>query len=443
MDNIIFRCFVYLFDFSKLIENLKLYMQLIYILRESFQFAFKTIIVNKLRTFLSLLGITIGIFAIISVFTILDSLEDNVRESLASLGNNVIYIQKWPWAPEPGQEYAWWKYWNRPLPSIREYNELKKRLTKAQDFSFVASASKTINYRKNSMDNVSVVGVNDDFENLQNVKISRGRFLSPFEMDKGRNLAVIGSDIASRLFKGEDPIGKTLKISGRTASIIGVFEKEGKSFGGGGSSDKMVVVPVRFLGEIVDLRKDQSNPMIWVRAAEKVPVPEFKEEVRQVMRSIRSLKPTAEDNFALNQSSMISQGVNRIFKVINIAGGVIGIFSVLVGAFGIANIMFVSVKERTNIIGIQKAIGAKRYYILLEVIYESVILSLMGGILGLILIYAGTLIVRNSTDFNIYLSLGNIVLGLIISSVVGIISGFAPAFFASRLNPVEAISTSF
>ena len=418
-------------------------MQLIYILKESFQFAFKTIIVNKLRTFLSLLGITIGIFAIISVFTILDSLEDNVRESLDALGNNVIYIQKWPWAPEPGKEYEWWKYWNRPLPSMREYSELKKRLTKAQDFSFVASSNKTIKYHKNSMDNVSIVGVNDDFENLRNVKISEGRFLSPFEMERGRNLAVIGSEIADRLFNGVNPLGKTLKISGRSASIIGVFEKEGKSFGGGGSTDKMVVVPVRFLGEIIDLRSDQSNPMIWVRAADNVPVPEFKEEVRQVMRSIRSLKPTAEDNFALNQSSMISQGVNQIFRVINIAGGFIGIFSVLVGAFGIANIMFVSVKERTNIIGIQKAIGAKKYYILLEVIYESVILSLMGGILGLFLIFIGTVIVRSTVDFNIYLSLSNMILGLVISSVVGIVSGFAPAFFASRLNPVEAISSSF
>ncbi len=418
-------------------------MQLIYILRESFQFAFKTITVNKLRTFLSLLGITIGIFAIISVFTILDSMEENVRESLESLGGNVINIQKWPWATESGQEYAWWKYVNRPVPTIREYDELKRRLRSAKDLCFMASTNKPTNYRKNSIDNTRIVGVNDNFESMLNAGIAQGRFLTSFEIDRGRNLAVIGSEVANQLFNGDNPVGKSLKIAGRSVVIIGTFEETGVSFLVNGNLDQTVIVPVRYLGQIVNLHSQQSNPNIWVRAKENVPVSEFIEELRRNLRSIRHLKPTAEDNFALNRSSMIAQSIDQIFKMINFAGGFIAFFSILVGAFGIANIMFVSVKERTNIIGIQKAIGAKKYYVLLEVIYESVILSLMGGILGLILIYAGTLIVRSSTDFDIFLSFSNIILGLIISSIVGIVSGFAPAFFASRLNPVEAISSSF
>ena len=202
-------------------------------------------------------------------------------------------------------------------------------------------------------------------------------------------------------------------------------------------------MPVKFMGTIVDLKNEQNNPMIWVRAGDDISMPELKEELRGVMRSIRRLKPAAEDNFALNQTSVLTGGINQIFSVINIAGGLIGIFSILVGGFGIANIMFVSVKERTHIIGIKKALGAKKHYIMLEVLYESGLLSLIGGIIGLLLIFIGTLIVTGATDFKISLSLGNVVKGLVISSIVGLISGLAPAISAAKLNPVAAIAVSF
>jgi putative ABC transport system permease protein len=156
-----------------------------------------------------------------------------------------------------------------------------------------------------------------------------------------------------------------------------------------------------------------------------------------------ALKPGAKDNFALNQSSVLNAGIESIFGIINFAGGFIGILAVIVGAFGIANIMFVSVKERTNIIGIQKALGAKRYYIILEVLYESVLLSLIGGLIGMLLVFIGTVIVRNSFDFDIYLSLGNIILGLVISTAVGIIAGLFPAIVAARLDPVKAMASTF
>ncbi len=183
--------------------------------------------------------------------------------------------------------------------------------------------------------------------------------------------------------------------------------------------------------------------MIWIRAAQGVPIDQFKEDVRGTMRAIRRLRPGAKDNFALNQSNVLTSITNNIFGIINLAGGIIGILAVVVGAFGIANIMFVSVKERTNIIGIQKALGAKKYYIILEVLYESVLLSLVGGILGLIMVYIGTVFVRNSFDFNIYMSAGNIISGIVISMLVGIVAGLFPAVMAARLNPVKAISSTF
>ena len=413
-----------------------------YILQESLQSAYKTIVINKLRTILSLLGITIGIFAIISVFTVLDSLESNVRESLASLGDDVIYVEKWPWAPEKGKEYEWWKYFNRPLPALREYQELKRRLIKAETLCFVAARSRTIKYLNNSAEDILVWGVSEDFEKNRSMSFLYGRYFTNFEIHSGKNFAIIGNELAADLFENRNPVGRKIKISGNKVTIIGMLQKEGKSMVGGGSMDDQIIIPIRFFAKIINLREESSNPMIWIKADENIPVGELKDEVRGALRAIRRLKPSAEDNFALNQTSMISAGVNQIFLVINIAGWIIGLLSILVGGFGILNIMFVSVRERTNVIGIQRAMGAKRYYILLEVLYESGILSLLGGIIGLILIFCGTLVINHISDFEIYLTLGNIIMGLVISASVGIIAGLFPAYKASRLNPVEAISTT-
>ena len=414
-----------------------------YMLHESLQSAYRTVFLNKLRTLLSLMGITIGIFAIISVFTVLDSMENSIRESVSALGSDVIYIEKWPWMPEEGQEYKWWEYLNRPVANMREYQQLKKRMKNARAIAFFAATRSTIEYVNNSIENIGIWGASEEYKDTRNFGIAKGRFLTPFEINSGKNVAVIGSSIMEELFSSVDPVGKVIKIKGKHLKIIGVFEKEGKSFVGGGSLDKVVLIPVTFLATLVDLRKDQSSPMIWIRADEGIPIEQFKEEVRGAMRAIRRLRPGARDNFALNQSSVLNSGIESIFGIINFAGGFIGILAVIVGAFGIANIMFVSVKERTNIIGIQKALGAKKYYIILEVLYESILLSMVGGIIGLILVYLGTVIVRNSFDFNIIMSLGNILMGIIISTVVGIIAGLFPAIMASRLDPVKAMASTF
>ncbi|UCH15525.1 MAG: ABC transporter permease, partial [Bacteroidales bacterium] len=355
-------------------------MRFLYILKESFLSASKTISANKLRTLLSLLGVTIGIFAIISVFTVIDSMEDEVKKTLADMGDDVIYVQKWPWAPEKGEEYPWWKYLNRPVPTLKEYTEVKRRLTSARAVTFLAITQKNVEYKNSSAEDVQIWGVTEEFDYNRSLNIDKGRFLTAYEINTGKNSAIIGNEVASRLFEDEDPVGKSMKVMGNKVIILGVLTREGKSFLGGGSMDEVVLLPVKFLGTMVNLKNEQNNPMIWVRAAENISVLELKEDLRGVMRGIRRLKPSADDNFALNQTSMITAGINQIFNVINIAGAIIGIFSILVGGFGIANIMFVSVKERTHIIGIKKALGAKKRYIMLEVLYESGMLSLIGGI---------------------------------------------------------------
>jgi putative ABC transport system permease protein len=421
----------------KLFKSLRL-------LFESFVFALKSVIVNRLRTVLSLLGITIGIFAIISVFTIFDSLEINIRDSLAEAGENVIYIQKWPWAPEPGEEYAWWQYWNRPVPKYEEYERIKEQSQLSEAVCFWAFTSRLVKYKNNSIGDATIWGTTQEYEDTREHVVEKGRFFTLYEFEASRNLAVIGYTIAEELFQNEDPLGKDIKIKGHKATVIGVFKREGSSMLGGGSLDEFIVIPMQFMRKITDIRSEGAEPMILARARPGVSNEDLKEELRLLLRSSRRLKPRADDNFALNQTSMISGALDAIFKVLNTTGFFIGIFSILVGGFGIANIMFVSVKERTNIIGIQKALGARRYFILWQFLFESMLLTISGGTIGLLIVFAGTGVMTSLIDdFRVFLTFGNIVLGLGISAAIGVISGFAPAWSAARMDPVEAINTTF
>ena len=409
---------------------------------ESLIFAFRAVVVNRLRTLLSLLGITIGIFAIISVFTIFDSLESNIRESISSLGSDVIYIQKWPWTEENGKEYKWWQYLNRPVPTIPEYEELKRRSLNAEAICFAIGPQTNVQYGKKQIEDVSIMGVSEGFEKIRSFDIMDGRYFSDFEMKSGKNYAILGSKIADELFGEINPLGKTISIRGSKVKVLGVLETEGQN-NFGNSMDESLIVSINYVRNLVNIRRESMGPSIWVKGKAEVSNEALYDEMRMLMRSIRRLKPEEADNFALNRTSMLNNQLEAIFGTLNIAGWIIGIFSLLVGGFGIANIMFVSVKERTNLIGIQKALGAKRYFILLQFIFESIALAIAGGIIGLLLVYGGALFMVYGLDFNVNLSLGNIILGISISSAIGLISGFAPAWQAARLNPVEAINTSF
>lgn len=409
---------------------------LLTLIKESILFALQAIWSNKLRTFLSLLGITIGIFAIISVFTMIDSLEGNIRKSVASLGDNVVFVQKWPWAFGGG--YPWWKYMNRPLPKMDELKEIQKRSNAFESACFLADINKNVKFRSNVAENVNIVGVSHDYNLVKTLNIELGRYFTESESNGGRNFCIIGANVAESLFGNGLALGKSIKIMGRNVIIIGVFKKEGESIIGG-SSDNQVIVPINFGRNLFDINSDKVDPYILVKAKPGVSNDELIGELRGIMRSIRSIKPLGEDNFALNETSLISNSLDGLFSVVSLAGWIIGGFSILVGGFGIANIMFVSVKERTNIIGIQKSLGAKNYFILIQFLIESIILCVLGGLIGLFIIYIGTLLVQMALDMEVVLSFRNIVMGISISAIIGIVSGFIPAFIASRLDPVEAI----
>ena len=393
---------------------------------------------------MTLLGITIGIFAIISVFTVLDSLESTIRNSLSSLGDDIIYVQKWPWAPPPGEEYAWWEYLNRPVPTIKEYEQFKKRSDRAEIINFAASTLRNVKFKNNTRENVIIWANSHEFDKIRTFELEDGRYFSPFESVAGKNICLIGHQVAKDLFQGMNPIGKEIKIQGRKIMVVGLIVKEGKDIlNSGGSLDEMIILPIIYAKSLMDIKSENTNPMIMVKAKPNVSVAELKDELRSILRSTRTLSPKQKDNFALNQSSILNSALNSIFAVINVAGWLIGGFSILVGGFGIANIMFVSVKERTNLIGIQKSLGAKRKFILWQFLFESVMLSLIGGIIGLLLIFIGSIIASNKIELEITLTLGNIILGLLISAGIGIISGIFPSYKAAKLNPVEAINTTF
>ena len=405
--------------------------------------AVQSVTVNRLRAMLSLLGITIGIFAIIAVFTIVDSLEKNIRESIDTLGSDVIYIEKWPWAPPEGEEFAWWKYMNRPLASLDEMEYIQNNARGAANVCFLSAVGRRIEYGNNNLEGSTIFGVSDGFQKIRSLEMGSGRYFSPVEAGAGRNVVVIGDKIAQDLFQGAEPLGKHIEMLGRKVMVIGVLEKEGQSTFDIFNMDEVAILPLEFYKGFIDIRRDMANPQIWVQAKQNVGVEELTLEIKQKLRSYRRLKPADEDNFALNQTSIINNQLDKFFAVLKIAGFFIGIFSIIVGGFGIANIMFVSVKERTHIIGIQKALGAKRYFILTQFLFESVMLSVAGGIIGLLIVFLGATAISLSGDFSVYLSMDNIILGIGISSAIGLISGIFPAWQGARMDPVVAINTSF
>ena len=419
-------------------------MVIIRLIWESLLMAVQAVTVNRLRAMLSLLGITIGIFAIIAVFTIVDSLESNIRESVNSLGSDIIYVQKWPWAPPEGEtEYPWWKYMNRPVPTYNEYEFLRDNSRAAQGVCFVSAVGRRMEYGNNSVDGAYIFGVSDGFQELRAFELESGRYFTPMESNAGRNVVVIGNEIAKDLFQGADPIGKYVELLGRKVMVIGVIEKEGKGTFDAFILDEVAILPVSFYKGFIDIRSEMSGPEIWVKARRNVTVNELSYEVTQLLRSYRRIKPAEEDSFALNQTSIINNQLDQFFAVLKVAGFFIGIFSIIVGGFGIANIMFVSVKERTHIIGIQKALGAKKYFILFQFLFESVMLSLAGGVIGLLIVFLGASVINLTSDFSIYLTINNILLGIGISSSIGLISGIFPAWQGARMDPVVAINTTF
>ncbi|MBX0333823.1 ABC transporter permease [Pontibacter sp. HSC-14F20] len=411
-----------------------IYLRLI---AESFRFAWQALRANLLRTILSLLGVTIGIFAIISVFTLVDSLERNVRDSMSFIGDKVLYVEKWPWSF--GGEYPWWKYFKRPQPNTHEYRLLDRNLTNDAGVAIFANRGRSLfKHRNNNYRDAGLMGVTYDYNKVTEIPVAEGRYFVPMEVDAARNVMIIGDEVASTLYPGQSAIGQELRVSGHKFTVIGVMEKQGESMFGMPNFDQMGIIPYGTFSKMYATGPNGIGSTIAVKGRDDdVGLQELEYEVRGMMRNIRGLKPRDEDSFAINRPEMATQAITGLFEVIGMAGWMIGGFAILVGGFGIANIMFVSVKERTNIIGIQKSLGAKNYFILFQFLFESVFLSIIGGGIGILLVFLLTLIPQDM--MKISLSASNIILGLGVSAVIGMLSGIIPAVLASNLDPVIAI----
>lgn len=419
---------------QKAYKTIRLYTLLIW---ESFSFAVQSLRANWLRTILSLFGVTIGVFAIITVFTVVDSLERSIKESLNFLGKDVIYIQKWPWAFGP--DYPWWKYVNRPVNTYEEYEFLARYTKNASAVAlFAGRGGAVLQSGSLSIEDVTLRGVSFSYSEVSNVELEEGRYFLPHEMDNGLNVAIIGHEIAQTLFPNRSAVGKDIRLKGRKLRVIGVMKREGANFLGAPSSDRTCIMPFFFFAKLYKVGKDGREPVIALKGKEDDPgLVRLEAEARGLMRRKRALRPTEEDNFAINRPEFLTNQLNAIFGVLNLAGGVIGSFAMLVGAFGIANIMFVSVKERTPIIGVQKSLGAKNFFILNQFLFESIFLSIFGGLIGLFFVWLISFISLGSLELQ--LTLGNVLRGVLLSAVVGVLSGIIPAWTAARLDPVKAI----
>ncbi len=409
------------------------------VLKESFNFAINALTTNKLRTFLSLLGVTIGIFSIIAVLAAVDSLKNEINDSISSLDNSTIIIMRFNFGPS---DVPRWKSEQFPDVSYEEYQYIKRNVPNTKAVSFTLNVPRTaIKYEENSISNVDVGAITHEYYDIESLQIAEGRFFNEAESNSGTPVIVLGDEIAKTLFSSSSPLGKKIRLYGRKFTVIGVLKKEGSGLFGE-SKDTTVLLPVNMARKIFGDNNKSTFPQIIVKPEKGIDNEGYIADLTQKIRMARGLKPDDINDFFINQLKGFKDVIDDITGTMNGIGWVISGFSLLVGGFGIANIMFVSVKERTNLIGIQKSLGAKNKFILFQFLFEAVILSLIGGLIGLILVFIVSVIASSfSGDFNFVLSPWNMFLGTAISAIIGLISGIVPAISASKLDPVEAIRT--
>lgn len=396
---------------------------------------------NRLRTVLSLLGITIGIFCIIAVLTVLDSLKNNIQKDMDTLGSDVLYIGRWPWMDEGG-EYKWWEFIRRPSMTPVEVKAVESQVADAGIVTLCLNLRRlTLKHNDLDVSGISGYAVLNGFDKIQNVDISHGRYLLPAELESGTNAVVLGGEVVESLFPGaNDPTGLSVHLLGHKFNVVGVMKRTGQNMAGF-DFDNAIIIPYYAAASVVDVRSLNNDPTLLVKAAAGKNLDEVKYEVEGALRRARKVKPGQPDDFAINQLSTVSERLGIMFGTINIVAWIIGGFSLIVGAFGIANIMFVTVKERTKIIGLKKAIGARRSSIMWEFLLEAIVLCLIGGGIGIFVVLLLSLLLTYGVGFEVTLSAGNFFIGIFVSIFVGVLSGLIPARSAARLDPVVAIRT--
>jgi putative ABC transport system permease protein len=407
------------------------------LLKESFGFAMNALRSNKLRTLLSLLGVTIGIFSIIAVLAAVDSLDKKISKDLSSMDKNTIYLLKAPFGPS---DVPQWKREQFPNVKYSEYVYLKNAMTHTDQLGYrIFTRSESIKYGSNVVTSVQILPVSHEFIDIEGLEFEQGRFYNESEANSGAAVIVLGADVSKSLFGDDEPIGKNLRLYGQRFTVIGVLKKQGSTFGS--SDDSAAYIPVNFVRRMYGDNNPNLTNVIIFKPEKGVDMEEYKGEITQRLRSFRGLKAGEMDDFFINVFGGFLEIIDQFLGTLRFGGICISIFSFLVGGFGVANIMFVSVKERTNLIGIQKSLGAKNRFILFQFLFEAIVLCIIGGAIGLFLVWIIAILLTNLLDFEFVLSIWNVLIGAGLSIVVGVISGIIPAISASKLDPVEAIRT--
>lgn len=420
-------------------------------LQEGVAFTFNELKGNKLRTFLSLLGVSIGIFTIIAIFTAVDALRSNVKRGFESLGtSNMLQVSSWPMGPEDdegnialdgssGTEYKWWEYMKRPSVTIEDFKYLRNSSEKGGDFLYSVNSNATIKHKRSTASGVWVMSAIGGLDKVINLDMESGRVLTQMELEGSQPLAILGKGLAESLFGEENPVGQTIKINGYSVTVIGVIAKQGQSLVTLVETDGNCIIPYNTGKIIFHLR--ESDGELYAIPKEGVEGDDFIAEIKHLMRQVRRLRVGQKNNFSVNSLNLLESMLGQVMGLIQKVGWVIAAFSLLIGGFGIANIMFVSVKERTKIIGIQKALGAKRYFIMTQFLTEALILAVAGALVGVLLVWLIVTLAPIPAEYDVHLSLQNVISGVMIASGIGVLSGVLPAWTAANLNPVTAMNS--
>jgi putative ABC transport system permease protein len=395
---------------------------------------------NKLRTFLSLLGITFGIFCIISVLATVSSMKTAIQDNIKALGSNTVFIDKWQYVNDGA--FPWWRYYKRPTPKFEEVKKLRDRVPIIQNMTYMTQNQSVFEYGNDILNGTTYYGITEDFAKIEHFNITYGRYLQQTDFDQGGNSIVIGYNVAEKIFVNPElAIGKTVRLNGgKLANVVGVIEKQGQSIVNFWQYDDCIILSYKFMRQMI--RDEDANPVIIVEGRDNISIPALKEELTGAMRSIHKLSPGQEDDYALNDIESLSKSTDIIFTNLNIGGWAIAALSLIVGMFGVANIMFVTVRERTAQIGLKKALGAKKGTIISEFLLESSFLCIIGGMFGMIAVFILALIFSAMFSFKVYVPVDIIGLAVGICLFVGIISGIIPAVIAARLDPVVAIRST-
>ncbi len=405
------------------------------ILRNSLRLTFQELRVNKLRTALSLTGVAFGIFCIIGVLATVNSLEQNIQNELKTLGSSTVYIDKWDYSGGPDKPF--WKMRARPVMQYEDAGLVKARTSMAEEITFLMSAAANVSHENDVIQNALVYCITEGQIVIQPILFEYGRYFSTSEFNNGSPLGIIGYVNAENLFgSAERAMGRQVEVKGKKITIVGVIKKQGTNMIGW-KYDESLMIPYNYARTIFDAK--QTNSILIAKGKAEANTGVFIQELRGAMRQVRKLSPKDEDNFALNSVEAFSKAISASFVTINIMGSIIGGISLIVGMFGIANIMFVTVKERTSLIGLKKAIGAKKSTILFEFLTEASVLCLLGGIFGIFFVYILTLILSGPLHFPVYISLPMLGFTILLCIIVGILAGIIPASQAAKMDPVVAI----